>query len=258
MTRSNTKSLLVAAMIASALSACGGGGGDDGGPPAALTLQGVWDTTLAPGGDEGGVVVLEDGSFWAFSGDPQSSSIDTLYQGTVSVTGNALSSSNLRAYALDTGAFVDVTNVSGTLAANSFSLNATASGAVTAVAGTRSPADASYNFDTPAQLADIQGSWTGAFSTGDSGTVTVQANGSFSSTTSAGCSFTGSATPRASGKNVFNVTLTFGPAPCLLPNTSGSGVALASKATATDPAVLIVMATTPTRNAAALYLALKQ
>jgi hypothetical protein len=257
MTRCKKTSPLLAATLAALLTACGGGGSDDG-PPPALTLQGVWDTTLAPGGDEGGAVVLEDGSFWAFSGDPQSSSFDTLYQGTVSVNGNALSSANLRAYALGTGAFVDATSVTGTLAANSFSLNATASGAVTAVAGARSPADASYNFDTPAQAADIQGSWTGAFSTGDSGTVTVQANGSFSSTTSAGCSFTGTATPRASGKNVFNITLSFGPAPCLLPNTAGSGIALASKATATEPAVLIVMATTPNRSAAALYLALKQ
>lgn len=234
------------------LAACGGGGG--GGDDEPPTLQGVWDTTITPGGDVGGVVVLEDGAFWGFSGPGES--IDTLFQGTVTLSGNALASNNLRVFDLG-GGFADATSVAGTLASNAFNLSASVNGAVSAVAGTRSPSDASYDYNRPAQLGDIVGSWTGAFSTGDTGTVTVQANGTFASTTALGCSFTGTAAPRGSGKNVFNITVSFGAAPCALPNTTGTGIAIASRATSTEPAVLVVMAVTSNRDAAALYLALK-
>jgi hypothetical protein len=43
--------------------------------------------------------------------------------------------------------------------------------------------------------------------------------------------------PRPSGKNVDNVTITFGPAPCLLPNGSGSGIAVIAGAELTVAAV---------------------
>jgi hypothetical protein len=253
MTVSTARNLLACVIGASLLAACGGGGGDDDNSPP--TLQGVWDTTLSPSGDTGGALVLEDGTLWAFSGP--STSIDALYQGVVNVNAGALSSANMRLFFTNTGQVANVGNVSGSLSANAFSLIGSTAAGTETVNATRSPADATYNYDTPAQLADVQGSWTGAFSTGDTGVVTVQANGSFSSTTSAGCSFTGTATPRASGKNVFNISLTFGPAPCLLPNVSGSGVALASRAAGGNPAALIVMATTNDRSAAAIYLALR-
>lgn len=253
MARLAIRHLVACALGASLLAACGGGGGGNDDP--APTLQGVWDTTLSPGGDTGGALVLEDGTLWAFSGP--STSINALYQGVVSVNANSLSSANLRLFATNTGQVAAVSNVSGSLAGNTFSLTGSTGAGAATVNGSRSPADASYNYDTAAQLGDIQGSWSGAFSTGDTGVVTVQANGSFSSTTSAGCSFTGTATPRASGKNVFNVTLTFGASPCLLPNVSGSGVALAARAAGGNPAALIVMATTNDRSAAAIYLALR-
>ena len=38
-------------------------------------------------------------------------------------------------------------------------------------------------------------------------------------------------TPRPGGKNVYNVTLTFGAAPCALAGQSGSGIAIASPIT---------------------------
>ena len=36
----------------------------------------------------------------------------------------------------------------------------------------------------------------------------------------------GSLTPRTSGKNVFNLAVTFGPAPCYLPNKNANGIAI--------------------------------
>jgi hypothetical protein len=62
---------------------------------------------------------------------------------------------------------------------------------------------------------------------GETATLTVASNGAIAGISSLGCSFTGTITPRPSGKNVFNTTLTFGGAPCALPGQSASGIALA-------------------------------
>jgi len=56
--------------------------------------------------------------------------------------------------------------------------------------------------------------------------VSIQANGAFTANMS-GCAITGNFVARPSGKNVFNMTLTFGAAPCTLPGAGASGVAVA-------------------------------
>ncbi len=45
---------------------------------------------------------------------------------------------------------------------------------------------------------------------GETISLNVGNNGSFSAAGSTGCNFSGTLTPRASGKNVFDVALTFG------------------------------------------------
>lgn len=84
---------------------------------------------------------------------------------------------------------------------------------------------ANYNSDTPATLTAVAGSWPGLF-TNSTGTLLVDANGTYSSTTSTGCNISGSTTPRASGNNVCDVSVSFGASPCPIPNRSGSGNAL--------------------------------
>ena len=41
-----------------------------------------------------------------------------------------------------------------------------------------------------------------------------------------GCSFTGTITPDGSNKNFFDVSLTFGVSPCLMPNQKATGIAV--------------------------------
>ena len=88
---------------------------------------------------------------------------------------------------------------------------------------------------------------------GDDGTITVQSNGQFSSTTSVGCAITGTATPRPSGKNVFNISVTFGPTPCLLPNGTASGVAVITHPTATSSELSVLVTTAARDHAAAFF-----
>lgn len=84
----------------------------------------------------------------------------------------------------------------------------------------------SFNYNTAASLSNINGTWSGTLLDGSTASVTINADGSFSGTDSSGCQFSGTLTPDSSGKNFFEVSLTFGASPCLLPNQSASGIAV--------------------------------
>jgi hypothetical protein len=91
-------------------------------------------------------------------------------------------------------------------------------------AGTVMPSS-SFNYGAAASLADITGSWTGTLLDGTSATVTINANGNFSGSDS-GCLFSGTIRPSTSGKNFFDVSMSFGASPCASPNQTASGVAI--------------------------------
>ncbi len=87
-----------------------------------------------------------------------------------------------------------------------------------------------FNFNLPANLSEIAGAWSGLF-IGDilldersPGAIMISATGQITSP-GAGCSYSGTVTPDAN-KNFFNVTITFGPAPCNPANQTISGVAV--------------------------------
>jgi len=83
-----------------------------------------------------------------------------------------------------------------------------------------------YNYDTPASIATISGTWNLTDLASETVSLSIAPTGAFTAV-SAGCVFTGSVTPRPSGKNVFNVSLTFGSAPCVLAGQSAMGIAVA-------------------------------
>ena len=53
--------------------------------------------------------------------------------------------------------------------------------------------------------------------------VTINSNGTVSSSNS-GCSFTGTVSADSSGKDFYDVSITFGASPCALPNQTATGV----------------------------------
>lgn len=83
----------------------------------------------------------------------------------------------------------------------------------------------SFNYSTPALLSSISGAWTGTLMNGSTATVNINTSGTFSGSDS-GCSFSGSLTPDSSGKNFFNISLTYGASPCASPNQTQAGVAV--------------------------------
>lgn len=220
---------LLSAALVTALAACGGGGGGGGSAPAAPPIpsaEGVYQGTTSTGRSFN-AVVLEDGSIWALYG---TMSNNTLYvNGAFTGTG----SSNSGTYAASTTDFPapGTTPYVGTLtgtykAGSSFSATLTENGQSETVSGS-TPAASLYVYNTPASLSKVVGTWTGGLLDGESATVTIQANGSFTGTSSLGCSFTGTLSPRASGKNVFNVSLVFGNTSCASPGQTATGIALA-------------------------------
>jgi hypothetical protein len=81
----------------------------------------------------------------------------------------------------------------------------------------------SFNYANPASQSDITGTWTGTLTDGSEAMVSIAEGGSFSGSSS-GCSFTGSVTPDASGKNFFIVSLTYSGSPCVKPNQTQVGI----------------------------------
>jgi hypothetical protein len=120
----------------------------------------------------------------------------------------------------------------GTISATYDANAKTISGSVASTAGnvgfTGGPiAGSLYNYSAGASLSTIAGAWSLTELTGESLAVNVASNGSFTAASSGGCSFSGTMAPRASGKNVFNVSFTFGAAPCALAGQSATGMAVA-------------------------------
>lgn len=118
-------------------------------------------------------------------------------------------------------------------------------------------AGSGYDYDRPARLPEIQGDWPGFYGDGlETGTVEVSPTGRISALTSLGCNFTGTVAPRASGKNVYDVSLVFGGPPCRLAGQTVAGVGIIVETTA-DTKRLLLAATDASRNFGVSFAALR-
>jgi hypothetical protein len=158
-------------------------------------------------------------------------------QGAISVSGNSLSGT-FRIYpnggtsytGTMTGTAVASTSITGTSTMNS--------PGSTTFSVTPIPSSI-FDYNKAASISDVQGNWTGTMSSGAAGTVAISNTGVIAGS-SAGCLFGGSATPRSSGKNVFNVSITFGAAPCALAGQTATGIAVDYAISGTSQKQLIV------------------
>lgn len=227
------------------LSACGGnGGGGSGGSADAgnnpgggasvvvstAQAEGAWSGTNSLG-NSFDMLLLENGDLYQVYGTPSSTGGFTalgFVQGRYTVNG-----SNLEAQFSQynyVGAKLDGT-LSATVAAGTSITGSAANAAGTSTVTfsaqpsfTRYP---SYHYNQPAAISDISGPWTAGYLLGQSAPFVfdIDAAGLLSGT-NLGCSFTGSITPRSSGKNVFDVSVVFGTSPCAVPGDTASGVAI--------------------------------
>lgn len=234
-----------------ALSACGGSGdGDDNTAPTPsnpeISAEGVWEGTLTNSASTNfQLLVLETGEFWSIYGRPQTGSfaVAGFIQGSGSVTGGSLTSNNAKDFGLlpppggSVQATYTATSIQGTVAA---------AGSTSSFSGAPL-ATTNYSYGRPAALTDIQGVWSMQGTDGSSVNLSIATSGAFTAVSS-GCAITGTFTPRPSGKNVFNVSLTFGQAPCANPGSAATGVAVTYPTTAANRQ-LIVLGTNTARTA---------
>ena len=239
------------AILASAvLAGCGGGGGGSsstsGVTTSSVAAQGVYQGTTSTG-QAFELLVLDDGTYYDLNGTNSGNQfmVTDLIQGTSSINGTSFSSSDMRDF-LFNGQTVNG-SVSATIVAAS-SVNGTVTEGTNNVTFSGAPpATTTYNYNTAADINTITGSWSLTTLQGASSSLAINANGTFSGSSN-GCTYTGMVTPRSSGKNVFNVSVQFGPSPCVLANGSATGIALSYPISGTSLTQLLVAAVDPTRT----------
>lgn len=236
--------LVGVAFIATALSGCGGGGDSSAADP----LDGT-TTARAEGVYRGGLngsasknfqlLVLENDEFWSLYGDDTASQF--LVRGFLQGTGT----SNNGSFTGDARDFGAAPPASAPVVASYrphgrvIGTVASPEGVVFFVGDGVDGTNSTYDYDKPASLGDISGSWSLNGLDGTATDLTVGASGVIQASTSA-CTLSGTIAPRPSGKNVFDVSVTMGVAPCSSPGTTFRGVALSYLLPATSTRQLIV------------------
>jgi hypothetical protein len=207
---------------------CGGSGGSSnsggGNPNTAGQAQGVYSGTASSGYSFSSIVLPND-KFYGIYGTV-SGNVFYVY-GMITGQGTSGSSTYTAPSVTDffyTGATYTVSITASYVPGSSLNGTLTESGTVTTFSGTPLSAS-SFNYNTPASLSAISGSWTGSLLDGTTTTVTINSNGTVSGSSS-GCSFSGTVAADSSNKNFFNVSLTFGSFPCAFPNQTASGIAI--------------------------------
>lgn len=254
MKRLNT---ILSALLVAALAGCGGGGGgsNDSGQqplPAAAKIEGAWDGTVS-NGNTLRLIALEDNSFWGIFGRVVGNTllVEGFARGSGQISGSQFIGSQREydsAGNTYSGSFAG-TVVSGVSVTGSTSF---AGGSASTYSLTPIPT-AEYDYGRAANISDIAGAWNGQFIDGASGAITINGSGQLTGSSS-GCSFTGSVTPRSSGKNVFNFSVTFGGGNCLLPGETMSGIAVQYRTTA-GTSQLIAGATDSSGSLGQMFLA---
>jgi len=190
-------------------------------PTSQPSAVGLWLGTSSSNRTFTGLVFPGGASYVFYSPASTPNAIAGFLQGTGTTLGSSLSSSDIRDFNSE-----GLGIASATLSA-SVQTGVSLNGSVGYTNGQTVTFTSAYDsrFTTTPTLSAVAGTYTGQTGTLaglQSTVITVGSNGAVSSS-SGGCAMTGTATARTDG-NAYNVTVTFGPAPCLLPGQTLSGV----------------------------------
>lgn len=263
-------------LIALGLTACGGGGSDSASAPpctsnapglCALLNPGTVNTTvggLAPtttakaegvysgtltgsSSRDFGLLLLENGEFWSTYGIETGNTflIAGFVQGTGTFRDGTFTSTDGRDFGVTPAARGSIT---ARFSSNEDSFTGTGEvgGRSITVTGAR-PTASTYDYNAGASLAAITGAWNMRLLDESGVILNIAPSGAFTAT-NRGCSFSGVIAPRPSGKNVFDVNLTFGGPPCIRPGTTGKGIALTYKIQNSTQRQLFIVGTNPSRT----------
>jgi hypothetical protein len=210
---------------------CGGGGdggsGDSNPSQSGPSAEGVYGGTLTGStSSEFQALVFPNGDFWSLYGYDAGSIfyVDGFVQGSGASNNGTFTASNLRDFGFAPAIQARMTASYNTVA-KTINGTSTYDGQMVQFSGGPIPGSL-YRFDTPATLGTVAGHWDTVSTTGSMVSINISAGGTMTLSDN-GCTGSGSITPHASGKNAFSVVMTFGGAPCVIPNQTVTGIAVA-------------------------------
>lgn len=221
-----------------------GGGGE----ATAGTAEGFWVGSSSTG-YRVALAVLENAETWGVY--TRNGLIYGAVYGTSNGTGNTFSSTgsdfNLVKWSVVNGSFT------GTVVPKS---------TINAVANTGTTISLTYSttYDSPALLSTIAGSYTvsgvSASGTSSNAPMTIDANGAVR-VVGNGCSAAGTVLPRSSGKNIYNINVTFTGTNCALGNGgTASGIFVLDRTV--TPNIALTLALTPNKQDGFIAIGTKQ
>lgn len=224
----NPTRLFLVVCLTSALAACSSGSSENSStsPPTATSAEGLWNGTTSTNRTVGGLV-LNDGSYWVFYtaiGNPNV--LAGLVQGTGTSNLGSFTSSDTRDFNLE-GAGILAATISG-----SYVQKNTFNGTIAYLNGATGNFTTTYDsdYELAPDINLVAGNYFGVRADNQTVGVTLDAAGAVSGSSSDGCTFAGSFSPRGTG-NVFNVTVTFAGGSCSNGTNTVTGVAFYDAAT---------------------------
>jgi hypothetical protein len=204
-----------AALLAGVLlSSCGGGD----------PFAGLWTGSVSPNRDAA-AMVLEDGTYYLMYSQPSNPNVLAgVVHGTADFQAAKFTSTDARDYNWEVPGFIP--GKASTLTAKISASQKEKVSVSGAVNGRTFSVRHAWDFESVARLADIAGSHTGTvvFALGPRpATFVVTATGQVSTVIN-GCPITGTVTPRTDA-NAYDLTMTLGAWPCVIPYGQFSGVA---------------------------------
>lgn len=198
-------------LFLASLAGCSGDGDTSTPPPAsspAASAEGLWNGTTNTGRTVTGVV-LDDGGYWfLYSVVGNSSIIAGVIQGDSSSSNGILTSSNATDFSVERATPILNPTVEG-----NYTVKKSLSGTIS-YQNTKDTFTTTYDsdYDLTPDVNTVVGTYIGPVAVNETATVAVSPAGGISGTSSTGCTFIGSFSPRTNG-NAFDVAITFGGQP---------------------------------------------
>ena len=225
--------------------------------PATATAEGLYLGTVAsttPRVSLGAfqLLILENDEYWWMYGDnaPSGLVVENIVQGRGKSTATTFTST--------TGTDFGGPSPSNMAITSDYVPNVSINGTVTAFYGSTAfsfapPDRTTYDYNTAANLAAIVGAWSLSGLNDRAAAINIGASGVITGK-SRRCTLTGTIAPRASGKNVFDTTVTFGPASCYYAGQTFTGIGLSYPVAGTTTRQLVIAGVNSDRTASmALY-----
>lgn len=228
-----------------------GNGSGNSGPVQLASAEGIYEGSIS-NGRSNLTLILENDQYYSIYGRTLNGLflVEGLVQGNGTSSNGSYTSSDLRDF------YINDTPITGTLTASYVPAvrisGSTTENNVTVTFTGQALSLSNYLYNSAPSLANITGNWSLNTLDGRLVSVSIANTGAFTGS-SDGCAYSGTIAPRSSGKNVFDVNVSYGPAPCALAGQTVSGIAV-DFVTGNGKRQLVVATVNPSRSNAVVLI----